>query len=119
MRRLLNPLRYGFYSLQLFSHKVLRRLIVFALIVLAVTSPLLWRDGLLFQIATVAQLTFYASAALAHFARASRLRVMKLFSLPAFFVMANSAAFVAALNVARGKKIELWTPDRSDPAATG
>ena len=26
-RRLLNPFRFGFYSLQLFTHKVLRRLV--------------------------------------------------------------------------------------------
>ena len=119
MRSLLNPFRHGFYSLQLLSHKVLRRLIVFALIVLAITSPLLWQAGLVFQLATVAQLAFYTAAAVAHFARASRLRVVKLFSLPAFFVMANAAAFIATLNVARGKKIELWTPHRGNPAANG
>lgn len=116
MRQLLNPFCYGFYSLQLFSHKVLRRLIVFPLIILAVTSPLLWEYGPVFQLATIMQLTFYSAAAIDRFGRTSRLRVMKLFSLPAFFVMANSAAFLATLNVARGKKIELWTPHRSDRA---
>ncbi|MEO8493622.1 MAG: glycosyltransferase family 2 protein [Planctomycetota bacterium] len=119
MRRLLNPFRYGFYSLQLFSHKVLRRLNVFSLIALAVTSPLLWQQGVVFQIATVLQVAFYAMAAVAQLTRKSRLRVMKLFSLPAFFVMANVAAFVAAVNVARGKKIELWTPHRVEPLTNG
>jgi cellulose synthase/poly-beta-1,6-N-acetylglucosamine synthase-like glycosyltransferase len=112
MRRLLNPLRYGFYSLQLFSHKVLRRLVVFALIVLALTSPLLWQEGIAFEIATIAQLMFYATAALAHFARASRSRLMKVLSLPAFFVLANTAAFLATLNLLRGRRIEFWTPQR-------
>lgn len=119
MRRLLNPFRYGFYSLQLFSHKVLRRLNVFSLIVLAVTSPLLWQQGIVFQIAAILQLAFYAMAAVAQLTRTSRLRAIKLFSLPAFFVMANVAAFVAAVNVARGKKIELWTPHRVEPVTNG
>lgn len=119
MKRLLNPVRYGFYSLQLFSHKVLRRLNVFSLIVLAVTSPLLWQHHIVFQIATILQVTFYAMAAAAQLTRASQLRMLKLFRLPAFFVMANVAAFVAAVNVARGKKIELWTPHRSEPGTNG
>lgn len=46
---LLNPFRYGFYAVQLFSHKLLRRLIVFPLIVVLVTSPLLWGHGLFYQ----------------------------------------------------------------------
>src|SRR4029078_5902630 len=41
-RELLNPFRYGFYAFQLFSHKVLRRLVVFPLILLFVVSLLLW-----------------------------------------------------------------------------
>lgn len=119
MKRLLNPLRYGFYSLQLFSHKVLRRLNVFAMITLAVTSPLLWQHSIAFQLATIIQLAFYATAAAANLTRASRLRVIKIFSLPAFFVMANTAALVATVNLARGKKIELWTPHRGDVATNG
>jgi cellulose synthase/poly-beta-1,6-N-acetylglucosamine synthase-like glycosyltransferase len=119
MKRLLNPFRYGFYSLQLFSHKVLRRLNVFSLIALAVTSPLLWQHGIVFQIATIMQFAFYAVAAAAQRTGASRLRVIKLFSLPAFFVMANLAALVATVNVARGKRIELWTPHRGEPVTSG
>lgn len=119
MKRLLNPFRYGFYSLQLFSHKVLRRLNVFSLIVLAVTSPLLWQHGIVFQIATILQLAFYGTAAAAQLSRMSRIRAFKIFSLPAFFVMANVAALVATLNVARGKNIELWTPHRGNAEPSG
>jgi hypothetical protein len=42
MRQLLNPFRYGFYSVELFSHKVMRRLVVFPLLLLLIVSPLLW-----------------------------------------------------------------------------
>lgn len=117
MKQLLNPVRYGFYALQIFSHKVLRRLNVFALITLAVTSPLLWQQSIAFQLATVIQIAFYGMAAAAQLMRTCRRRVIKIFSLPAFFVMANTAALVATLNVARGKRIELWTPHRGEPVA--
>lgn len=40
-RELLNPFRYGFYAFQLFAHKVLRRLVVFPLLLVLLTSPLL------------------------------------------------------------------------------
>ena len=39
MRALLNPWRHGFYAVQLFSHKVLRRLMVLPLLVLLCASP--------------------------------------------------------------------------------
>ncbi|MCG8348377.1 MAG: glycosyltransferase [Chloroflexales bacterium] len=45
-RALLNPLRYHFYALQLFSHKVLRRLVVLPLLLL---SPLIWSKGLFYS----------------------------------------------------------------------
>lgn len=50
MRELLDPRRFGFYSLQLFSHKVLRRLMVFPLGVLALTSPLPLVQGWFYQL---------------------------------------------------------------------
>ena len=58
-RELLNPFRYGFYALQLFSHKVLRRMAVFPLLLLFVVSPLLWPYGPLYQLATLMQIAFY------------------------------------------------------------
>ena len=42
-RALLNPTRYGFYSVQLVSHKVLRRLMGVPLLALALVAPALWR----------------------------------------------------------------------------
>src|SRR5439155_1880657 len=85
MRELLNPFRYGFYALQLFSHKVLRRLMVFPLLLLFAASPLLWARGPLYQAAMVAQVAFYGCALAGLLLSGTRLGRLKVFTLPFFF----------------------------------
>ncbi len=109
---LLNPFRHGFYALQLFSHKVLRRLIVFPLLVLALVTPLLWRQGWLYRAATVAEMVFLGCAGAGYWLRHTRLGQAKPLAIPFYFAMVNLAAFQAAINMARGRKIERWEPQR-------
>lgn len=118
-RTLLNPFRYGFYSLQLFSHKVLRRMVVFPLLVVAVLSPLLWSRGLVYQLSTVAQAGFYGIAALHLALRETRLGRSKVFALPFYFCMVNAACLLAVLNLLRGHRIERWEPQRHDGDPVG
>ena len=59
-RPLLNPFRFGFYSLQLFSHKVLRWFLVFPLLAIVVLGPLLWNAGLFYRVVTVPLIGTYA-----------------------------------------------------------
>jgi cellulose synthase/poly-beta-1,6-N-acetylglucosamine synthase-like glycosyltransferase len=111
-RELLNPMKYGFYSLQLFSHKVLRRLVVFPLLVLALVSPFLWARSWLYKLATVGQALFYGLAFVGWRFGHTSLGRKKIFSLPFFFCMVNAASLVAALNILRGKRIDFWEPQR-------
>ncbi len=113
-RELLNPFRYGFYSLQLFSHKVVRRLVVLPLLVLLLVSPLLWSMGPFYQLATLAQAAFYSCGAIGVWLGDSRLGKQKIFALPAFFCMVNAAALLATMNLVRGHRIERWEPQRPD-----
>ena len=108
----LNPFRYGFYSLQLFSHKVLRRLVVFPLLLLLVTSPFLWSKGLFYQLVTLGQALFYGFAALGWVMDRTGSRRLKIFTIPFYFCMVNYASLLAALNVVRGNRIERWEPQR-------
>ncbi len=114
MRQLLNPFRYGFYALQLFSHKVLRRLVVFPLLVLLLVSPFLWGRGLFYQLATLAQIAFYGSALIGLVLGRMQLGWLKIFTLPFFFCMVNAAAFLATWNVLRGHTIDRWEPQRAN-----
>jgi cellulose synthase/poly-beta-1,6-N-acetylglucosamine synthase-like glycosyltransferase len=116
-RELLNPLRYGFYAFQLLAHKVLRRLVVFPLLVLLLVSPLLWNEGLLYQVATVAQLVFYGCALLGLLLSNTPLGRLKPFTIPYFFCMVNAACLIATFNLIRGHRIDFWEPHRQAHSA--
>jgi cellulose synthase/poly-beta-1,6-N-acetylglucosamine synthase-like glycosyltransferase len=114
-RELLYPRRHGFYAVQLFGHKVLRRLMVFPLGVAAATSPLLWRQGRIYRVATVLQASVYGLGATGMLLARRPLGRRKALVLPAFFCFVNVAALKATWNVLRGRRIDRWEP-RREPA---
>jgi cellulose synthase/poly-beta-1,6-N-acetylglucosamine synthase-like glycosyltransferase len=111
-KALFNPFRFGFYSVILFSHKVLRRLIPVGLLPLFVLSWLLSSAGPLYLAAAVVQTLFYGMAALGYLLRAHSLGRLKCFYLPFFYCMANAAALVALARLAERQRIEVWQPQR-------
>ena len=111
-RELLDPRRHGFYSYQLLTHKVLRRLMAVPLAVMAVTAPFLWRRSPLYRVAAVSQSALYAAGALGTIAPRTRLARHPVCALPAFFCMVNVAGATAAWNVMTGHRIERWEPRR-------
>jgi cellulose synthase/poly-beta-1,6-N-acetylglucosamine synthase-like glycosyltransferase len=111
-RELLDPRLHGFYALQLLSHKVLRRLMVIPLLVLAVSSPLLWRRSRLYRLATAGQALLYGAGAAGLLASDRPLARRRPFGLAAFFVFVNAASLRAIWNVARGRRIDRWEPAR-------
>ncbi len=118
-RSLLDPRRHGFYALQLLTHKVLRRLMAVPLVVIALTSPLLWSRGALYRLATLGQIGVYGLGALGLLLRNRPIGRSKLLALPAFFVLVNVAALHALLNLLTGRRIARWTPDRGAGVAPG
>lgn len=112
-RELLDPRRHGFYALQLFSHKVLRRMMVFPLILIAVTSPLLRRRAPVYRVVTFAQALFYAAGATGMLLADRPLGRRKPFVLAAFFCFVNLASLQATWNVVRGRRIDRWEPRRA------
>jgi cellulose synthase/poly-beta-1,6-N-acetylglucosamine synthase-like glycosyltransferase len=117
-RALLNPRRHGLYSVQLFAHKVLRRVMVFPLAAIAVTSPLLWRRGGLYRTATLLQAGFYGLGGLGMMLSHRQVGRRKLLMLPAFFCFVNAAAARATWNAVSGRRIDRWEPQRTvDPEA--
>jgi cellulose synthase/poly-beta-1,6-N-acetylglucosamine synthase-like glycosyltransferase len=109
---LLNPFRFGFYAIQLFSHKVMRRLIVYPLLILFFVTPFLWRINLFYQLATIGQLVFYGFALSGLLLDRSRFGRMKFFTIPFYFCLVNAAALIASVNVLRGQQIKRWEPQR-------
>jgi len=111
-RSLLNPFQYGFYALELFSHKVMRRLVVFPLLILLITSLFTWKRGKFYRLIMIGQAVFYAFAAVGLGFDKFRLGRRKIFTLPFYFCMVNYASLLAALNVIRGHRIDRWEPQR-------
>ena len=111
-KELLNPFRYKFYAVQLFSHKILRYLVVFPLLTLFLVSAFLWNAGFLYQMATIAQVMFYTCAALGLLLNRTGFGRKKIFTIPFYFCMVNAASLVAIIKVLRGHQIKHWEPQR-------
>lgn len=112
-RALLDPRRSGFYALQLLSHKVLRRVMAVPLVALFAGSARLWRRGPLYRLATAGQVAFYGAGVLG-LASGGRVRgrLGRLVALPAYFCLVNAASLKACWNLATGRRIDRWEPDR-------
>lgn len=111
-KRLLNPFRYGFYSLELLSHKVLRRLVPIFLLVMLAASLMLHARQQFYFIAAAAQLGFYVMAGAGYLLRRHRLGRLKFLYIPFFYCLANAAALLAIIKLLLGNRVELWQPQR-------
>jgi cellulose synthase/poly-beta-1,6-N-acetylglucosamine synthase-like glycosyltransferase len=112
-RELFDSRRHGFYAVQLLTHKVLRRTMVFPLALAAATSLFLWPRGRIYRAAALAQATLYGLGAVGMLLRDRPLGRRKIVMLPAFFCFVNAASLQAVLNVVRGRRIDRWEPQRT------
>jgi glycosyltransferase involved in cell wall biosynthesis len=112
-RELLNPFRYGFYSIQLWSHKVFRRLLGAPLVLMLVSAWLLWPTHLFYQVTALGETAFYGLALLGYMRRHGTGRLNKLMSIPYFFTMVNLAGLKALSDLLRGREHNLWVSQRA------
>lgn len=113
-RTLLNPFRYGFYSLQLFTHKILRRLLYLPLIVIFLTNILLVSRGWFYPLTMLAQLAFYGMALAGWVMEQRGQRIPRLLTIPTYICMVYWAAAHATWNVLRGHRIVRWSTVREE-----
>jgi cellulose synthase/poly-beta-1,6-N-acetylglucosamine synthase-like glycosyltransferase len=117
-RELLDPRRFGFYSLQLLTHKVLRRLMAVPLLVIALVTPSLIGAGPVYRLAAVGQALVYGLGAVGLALRDHPAGRRPWFAIPAFFCLVNIASLHALANLATGRRIDRWQPARrTDPAS--
>lgn len=107
---LLNPIRYHLFAWQLFSHKLCRWLVPFAMIIALITNGVLAASSGFYQATLLAQATFYALA-LAYIAT-RRIPSLGLLRLPSFFVMVNVSILDAWVRYLRGERIVSWNPSK-------
>lgn len=118
-RELLNPVRHGFYSVALASRKVLRRALPLFFPPVFVLSILLAPTSTFYLAIAAAQVAFLSLAILGWATRGSRIGRNPVFYVPFFFCLANLACVAALWNLAQGRRIERWTPQRHTAAQGG
>jgi cellulose synthase/poly-beta-1,6-N-acetylglucosamine synthase-like glycosyltransferase len=107
MRRLFNPMQYGFVSFQLLSHKVLRWMIPFGLPLLLVSNFFLLGKWKIYDIFFILQILFYLGAA-AGYLLDRKGKKAKLLALPLYYCIVNAASINAFFRTIFGKKSVTW-----------
>jgi cellulose synthase/poly-beta-1,6-N-acetylglucosamine synthase-like glycosyltransferase len=111
----MNPRVTGFYVVELFSHKSLRYLVPFFMIVAFIANLFLLREGAVFQIMFGAQVLFYVCSIVGRLLRDNRFGRVKLFYVPYYFCLANVAALLGVLSRMMGKRVVVWQPRGETP----
>lgn len=101
----LNPLRYGWYSITLWSHKIIRWFMFVCLLGTLISSAFLASQPFYLGVFLI-QVFVYV---LAFFGRYVPGRI---FSLPYYLVLINLASIAAVIYTLRGKPVETWEPVR-------
>ena len=106
----LNPFRLGFFAIQVISHKIMRWLVPWFMLVLMATTLATYQENPFYKFMLWAQLGFYlvAIAGLLF----ARLRNNALFKLPFFFAQVNFAIADAGVRFLFGKRITMWEPSK-------
>lgn len=107
---MLNPFRYGIFAWQLFSHKLCRWLVPFAMIGAFSSNLVLATQFLSYRVLLVAQTLFYFLAAV--YARCHWMPNNRFLRLPSFFVLVNLSILDAWLRYGRGDRVFRWEPSK-------
>ncbi|MCI0564891.1 MAG: glycosyltransferase family 2 protein [Nitrososphaera sp.] len=108
-RQLLNPLKFGLFSFQLFSHKLCRLVVPPFMVTLLILNMLLAPKGGIYLVTLLGQLVFYAVASAT--AILPKSGVLARLSAPACtFVLVNVAIFYAWVKYLQGETYTTWSP---------
>ena len=116
VRPLFNPFRFGFYSFQLTSHKLLRWSVTWLLVILLVVSAALANSTPFYWWLLNAQLVFYGCGLIAFLLRSTSIvcvPTFRLLNVPYYFCLVNIAAACGWLQLLRGRRIDVWNSNRS------
>ena len=110
-RDMMNPFRSGFYAIQLVSHKLLRYMAPYFLLVMFVASGILAVNSIFFQLLFLLQSAFYL-VGVCGFMLHSWNRKFGILMLPFYFLLSNLAAWMGLINFLRGHRYARWEPAR-------
>lgn len=107
MRVLFNPTKFGLFSFQLFSHKLIRYLAFVPMVFALLANVALIGQSPLFNLMMFGQVIFYGLAYIGHTQPENN---HKLVGLAHYFCLINLAAAMACIKFIKGEKIVIWKP---------
>ncbi|MCL6480327.1 MAG: glycosyltransferase family 2 protein [Firmicutes bacterium] len=107
---LLNPFRYGFFAVQLASHKLFRWLVPFAALGLLGSSIALHDAGAIYRLALLAQAVVHGGGLLSLLLNPGS--VLKLLRPAGFFLLGSAATVMAWMYYLSGERFVIWQPSR-------
>ncbi|MBF0517827.1 MAG: glycosyltransferase [Nitrospirae bacterium] len=116
-KELLNPFKFGMYSVNLFINKIVRRLLPVFLITLFISCLMLVKVHVFFAVFSALQGAFYASNIIYLFVL-SKIKPIKLitrlFSVAFYFTLGNYGTLLGLIDYLRGKEVIKWVPIKND-----
>ena len=112
--RFLYPWIGGFYSIQLISHKLLRRFVPIILPFILLVNFALLPVNILYQVTLFFQLLVYGLGLIGFVLRNSSWGRKRLFYIPYYFCQANAAALLGIFWFFKGQRIAIWQPQREE-----
>lgn len=107
---LLNIFKYGFFSLQLLSHKLIRWLVPFFMISTLISNILIININPIYLYILYAQAAFYTLFIVGMLSE--KLSDIILIKIPKYFTMVNISILVAWFKFLRGDRQTLWNPSK-------
>jgi cellulose synthase/poly-beta-1,6-N-acetylglucosamine synthase-like glycosyltransferase len=111
VRQVLNPFRFGFYTVQVLSHKLLRWLIPVFMAGAFGANFFVLNFGKLHQIVFAVQIAFYVLAFIG-WLQSRRPAISRLFYVPYYFCLVNYASLLGIISNYRGQKFAVWNTVR-------
>lgn len=110
-RRMLNPLRSGFFAVELISHKLLRYAVSLFLFLILIVSALLAVHSTFYLVLLFLQTAFYLSALFGWLLEKNGKNI-GVFAVPFYFVLTNVASLVGFYKFLSGERYARWEPIR-------
>jgi cellulose synthase/poly-beta-1,6-N-acetylglucosamine synthase-like glycosyltransferase len=109
---LLNPLRFGLFSLELISHKLLRWLMPVLMLIALITNALLLNAGAIYRWTFALQCLLYGLAFIGYLAR-GRASLPRALAVPYYFCLVNIASARGIIEAYRGRTYTTWATPRA------
>lgn len=100
--------RFGFFSFQVISHKLMRWMTPWFLLAFFLINSLIASNGGFYLLLFIGQLAFYGVAVVAHFL--PNLQSISIIKLVYFFVQVNIALLDASIKFIAGQRMTTWKP---------